>query len=143
MRLGKGGVDGPQSYPAPTLNNPADARSHGPESSPTVTSARLAAARRDALTALVDDLRAQNQDAQAALETAAAQNAAAAKAWQSLAKAGAGALPEILSAMDGANPLAANWLRAAVDTIASRASRSSSYAALRSCDIFTVRRSFD
>ncbi|MBQ06173.1 MAG: flagellar motor protein [Roseobacter sp.] len=39
--------------------------------------ARLAAARRDALTALVDDLRAQNQDAQAALETAAAQNAAA------------------------------------------------------------------
>ena len=38
--------------------------------------ARLAAARRDALTALVDDLRAQNQDAQAALETAAAQNAA-------------------------------------------------------------------
>ena len=38
---------------------------------------RLAAARRDALTALVDDLRAQNQDAQAALETAAAQNAAA------------------------------------------------------------------
>ena len=39
--------------------------------------ARLAAARRDVLTALVDDLRAQNQDAQAALETAAAQNAAA------------------------------------------------------------------
>ncbi|KAJ29939.1 peptidoglycan -binding protein [Sulfitobacter pontiacus] len=39
--------------------------------------ARLAASRRDALTALVDDLRAQNQDAQAALETAAAQNAAA------------------------------------------------------------------
>ncbi|WP_286759569.1 MULTISPECIES: peptidoglycan -binding protein [Sulfitobacter] len=39
--------------------------------------ARLAAARRDALSALVDDLRAQNQDAQAALETAAAQNAAA------------------------------------------------------------------
>jgi len=39
--------------------------------------ARLAAARRDALTALVDDLRAQNEDAQAALETAAAQNAAA------------------------------------------------------------------
>lgn len=39
--------------------------------------ARLAAARRDALSALVDDLRAQNEDAQAALETAAAQNAAA------------------------------------------------------------------
>jgi len=48
-------------------------------------------------------------------------NAAAAKAWQSLSKAEATALPQILTAMDGANPLAANWLRAAVDTIASRA----------------------
>ena len=47
-------------------------------------------------------------------------NAAAAKAWQRLAKAEASALPEILAAMDGANPLAANWLRAAVDTIAAR-----------------------
>ena len=47
-------------------------------------------------------------------------NAAATKAWQRLAKAEASALPEILAAMDGANPLAANWLRAAVDTIAAR-----------------------
>jgi len=48
-------------------------------------------------------------------------NAAAAKAWQSLVKAEANALPKILAGMDGANPLAANWLRAAVDTISSRA----------------------
>ena len=48
-------------------------------------------------------------------------NTEAAKAWQSLAKADAAALPKILEAMDGANPLAANWLRAAVDTIVSRA----------------------
>jgi len=47
-------------------------------------------------------------------------NAAAAKAWQSLSKASADELPVILAAMDGANPLAANWLRAAVDTIAAR-----------------------
>ena len=47
-------------------------------------------------------------------------NAAAAKAWQTLSKAEASALPQILTAMDGANPLAANWLRAAVDTIAAR-----------------------
>ena len=47
-------------------------------------------------------------------------NAAAAKAWQTLSKAKASALPQILTAMDGANPLAANWLRAAVDTIAAR-----------------------
>ena len=50
-------------------------------------------------------------------------NTEAAKAWQSLAKADAAALPEILTAMDGANPLAANWLRAAVDTIAARQSK--------------------
>ncbi len=48
-------------------------------------------------------------------------NAAAAQAWQSLSKAETVALPEILAAMNGANPLAANWLRAAVDTIASDA----------------------
>lgn len=39
--------------------------------------ARLAAARRDALTALVDDLRAKNQETQAALQSAADANAAA------------------------------------------------------------------
>ena len=48
-------------------------------------------------------------------------NAAAAQAWQALAQAKPAALPQILAAMDGANPLASNWLRAAVDTIASRA----------------------
>ena len=47
-------------------------------------------------------------------------NAAAAKAWKQLIKADAAALPKILGAMDGANPLAANWLRSAVDTIVSR-----------------------
>ena len=47
-------------------------------------------------------------------------NSAASKAWKQLIKADAAALPTILAAMDGANPLAANWLRAAVDTIAAR-----------------------
>ncbi|MBC8327010.1 MAG: hypothetical protein H8E27_15425 [Verrucomicrobia subdivision 3 bacterium] len=47
-------------------------------------------------------------------------NAAAAQAWQSLAQAEPAKLPQILAAMDGTNPLAANWLRAAVDTIAGR-----------------------
>ena len=47
-------------------------------------------------------------------------NAAAAKAWQTLSQADADTLPAILAGMDGANPLAANWLRAAVDTIAAR-----------------------
>lgn len=47
-------------------------------------------------------------------------NAAAARAWQVLAAADAEALPEILAGMDGANPLAANWLRAAIDAVVAR-----------------------
>lgn len=46
---------------------------------------------------------------------------AATSAWAELTEqAGAGDLPTILAGMDGAGPLAANWLRAAVDTIAER-----------------------
>lgn len=48
-------------------------------------------------------------------------NAAAARSWRTLADADPAALPRILAAMDGANPLAANWLRAAVDAIVARA----------------------
>src|SRR5688572_23447608 len=47
-------------------------------------------------------------------------NADASKAWQQLAQSDATALVDILKAMDGANPLALNWLRSAVDTIAGR-----------------------
>tara|TARA_Y100001933_G_scaffold144725_1_gene143301 strand:- start:467 stop:1651 length:1185 start_codon:yes stop_codon:yes gene_type:complete len=47
-------------------------------------------------------------------------NTAAAKAWKSLAQANAAALPEILRAIRDSSPLSANWLRAAVDTIADR-----------------------
>lgn len=47
-------------------------------------------------------------------------NAAAQKAWKELAKADASELPAILQAFEGASPLAANWLRAAVEAIASR-----------------------
>src|SRR5262249_18955510 len=47
-------------------------------------------------------------------------NAAASPAWKQLAAADATALPALLAAMDGANELALNWLRSAVDTIAAR-----------------------
>ena len=47
-------------------------------------------------------------------------NEAAAKVWPQIAASGSVALTEILAAMDGANDIAANWLRAAVDTIVSR-----------------------
>lgn len=47
-------------------------------------------------------------------------NAAASEAWQKLTSADAAALTTLLGAMDGANDLALNWLRAAVDSVASR-----------------------
>jgi len=45
---------------------------------------------------------------------------AATKAWAALAKLDASHLPTILEGMDGAGPLATNWLRGAVDAIAQR-----------------------
>ena len=47
-------------------------------------------------------------------------NAAASAAWKRLAAGDAPTLVPIFEAMDGANDLALNWLRPAVDTIASR-----------------------
>jgi hypothetical protein len=47
-------------------------------------------------------------------------NAEAAAAWKMVAAADADELVTILKAMNGANELAANWLRSAVDTIAAR-----------------------
>lgn len=47
-------------------------------------------------------------------------NAQASAAWQDVARADARSLPQILEAMDGASPIALNWLRSAVDTIAAR-----------------------
>jgi hypothetical protein len=48
-------------------------------------------------------------------------NEAAAAAWKKVAASEAIVLPTIARAMDGANPLAQNWLRASADVIASRA----------------------
>lgn len=42
------------------------------------------------------------------------------QAWKDLSKASAADLPKILAGMDGAGPLATNWLRAVVDAIAER-----------------------
>ena len=47
------------------------------------------------------------------------------KAWKTVASAGADQLPQILEAMQGADPVAENWLRTAVDTIADRELESS------------------
>jgi hypothetical protein len=45
---------------------------------------------------------------------------AAAPAWAEVARRPASDLPQVLAALDGANPLAANWIRTAIDTIAER-----------------------
>jgi len=65
-------------------------------------------------------------DLSAALETLrsvgteGAGNRDAAVAWKEIVTADAQQLPRIIAALDHANPLAANWIRAAVDTIAER-----------------------
>lgn len=47
-------------------------------------------------------------------------NAEAARAWQELVKADADAILPLLAALDRASPLAANWVRGAIDAIAER-----------------------
>ena len=42
-------------------------------------------------------------------------NEAAGKAWREIVKADAMALPQVLKGMNGANPLAENWLNAPMD----------------------------
>lgn len=51
-------------------------------------------------------------------------NVAASEAWRTVAAADIGALCEVLAALDGAHPLAANWIAAAAEAIADRAARS-------------------
>lgn len=47
-------------------------------------------------------------------------HAQAAAAWAELARQPADRLPQLLAALDGANPLAANWIRTAIDAVAER-----------------------
>lgn len=47
-------------------------------------------------------------------------NEAAQRAWRKLAQADVKKLPEILAALDDANPLAANWIGTAIEAIAQR-----------------------
>lgn len=50
-------------------------------------------------------------------------NDEASKAWKTLSAAKANELPALLAGMDGANPLAQNWIRAAVGVIEDRESK--------------------
>ena len=63
-------------------------------------------------------------DAIRAVGIEGAGNAAAGVAWKEAAAAEPEKMTAILNAMNGANPLAQNWLRAAVETVADRARKS-------------------
>src|SRR5262249_44288748 len=49
---------------------------------------------------------------------------AAARAWREWSQADVAQLPQLLAGMDGANPLARNWLRSAIDQVLDRAKAS-------------------
>lgn len=55
------------------------------------------------------------------VEGQGADNEAASRAWQQLAASKPEQLPELLAALDGATPLGANWIRAAIDAVAEHA----------------------
>ena len=78
----------------------------------TVAMASSSAAADDGLTRSLETLRRVGREGKG--------NAAATTAWQQVAAAAPAAIPRILAAIDNANPLAANWLRLAVDAIAGR-----------------------
>jgi hypothetical protein len=50
-------------------------------------------------------------------------NEAATAAWKAVSTVDAAQLPDLLKAMNGANPLAENWLRAAVSSVADKAGK--------------------
>src|SRR5690349_6648939 len=60
----------------------------------------------------------------------------AAEAWRVVAKADVVQLPEILAGMDGANSLARNWLRSAIDEILDRAAREQKSVPLEALESF-------
>ncbi len=70
-------------------------------------------------------------------------NPAASAAWADLSKSGASDLPALLSAMNGANDLARNWLFAAADTITDRTLKAGSPLPLPALADFLLNPSHD
>jgi hypothetical protein len=66
--------------------------------------------------------------------------AEARQAWQELVRRGPNVLPAVLAAWDEADPVAANWLRTAVDTIAERAVRAGRPLPARQLETFVVQK---
>lgn len=74
----------------------------------------------------------------AAVGPDAAGHRAAQSAWRVVAKADAARLPELLAALDTAGPLAANWIRSAVETIGERAEASGDKSAAPALEKFVL-----
>ena len=70
-------------------------------------------------------------------------SAAAAKAWAELSKADVGQIPEILATLNGANPLAANWIRTAVDAIVDRAAAGGTPLPAKQLEAFVMNRTMN
>lgn len=66
---------------------------------------------------------------------------AAQQAWQTAAKAEPTRLPELLTALDDAGPLAANWLRAAVEAVGERGLKSDDKSLPPALEKFTLETS--
>jgi hypothetical protein len=80
------------------------------------TSAQAALADPAALKDLIEAVRRAGPDGEGSAE--------AAKAWRQLAAVGPADLPTLLVGMDGAGPLARNWLRSAIDRVLEQAATS-------------------
>ncbi len=70
-------------------------------------------------------------------------NEAASAAWQEVAQADVSQVPKLLAALDGANPLAANWIRTAVDTVCERALRDEGTLPKEAFELFVLDSSQD
>jgi hypothetical protein len=70
-------------------------------------------------------------------------SAEAAKAWQAIAGADVGQIPTILAGMDGANPVARNWLRAAIDAVRDTARAKKSSMPAKEIEAFLAEKKHD
>jgi hypothetical protein len=83
---------------------------------------------------------AQHLAAVQAVDTEGQGQAAAQVAWQQLSQVEASELPNLLSALDEARPLAANWICTAIDAVAERQLQSGGKLPVRELEAFVLER---
>lgn len=70
-------------------------------------------------------------------------NEAASEAWKVVARVDVGQVGEVLKALDGANPLAANWIRTAIDSVCERSLREEGTLPQKALEQFVLETSHD